>query len=176
MTKGLGFDVSDVKTVRWTVFTSGVTPSKECGAGGYAARHGRLCDGDRMPAGGRYPPFHARPIAEGNRIGRREKRVCAAPRCKLGEFESKLDLTQNPARAQGAGGVLWRREWDSNPRSLSGTPVFKTGSLNRSDISPYIIAEVKERTDAKDNRPSGRLPVKGETVKQITADIIAYPA
>ncbi|MBR4769488.1 MAG: hypothetical protein IK090_00990, partial [Clostridia bacterium] len=33
MTKA-GFDVSDVKTVRWTVFTSGVTQSKEYGAGG----------------------------------------------------------------------------------------------------------------------------------------------
>ena len=30
----MGFDVSDVKTVRWTVFTSGVTQSKEYGAGG----------------------------------------------------------------------------------------------------------------------------------------------
>ena len=32
----------------------------------------------------------------------------------------------------------WRREWDSNPRCFSASPVFKTGSLNRSDISPYV--------------------------------------
>ena len=31
----------------------------------------------------------------------------------------------------------WRRGWDSNPRSLAGSPVFKTGSLNHSDTSPY---------------------------------------
>ena len=30
----------------------------------------------------------------------------------------------------------WRRVWDSNPRSLAGSPVFKTGSLNHSDNSP----------------------------------------
>ena len=30
-----------------------------------------------------------------------------------------------------------RREWDSNPRLLSKTPVFKTGSLNHSDTSPH---------------------------------------
>ena len=32
--------------------------------------------------------------------------------------------------------VFWRRGWDSNPRPLSESPVFKTGSLNRSDTSP----------------------------------------
>ena len=31
---------------------------------------------------------------------------------------------------------LWRRGWDSNPRSLSGSLVFKTSSINRSDTSP----------------------------------------
>ena len=30
----------------------------------------------------------------------------------------------------------WRREWDSNPRPIAGSLVFKTSSLNRSDISP----------------------------------------
>ena len=78
-----GFDVSDVKTVRRSVFTIGVTQSKECGAGGYAARHGRLCDGDRRPAGGRYPPFHARQREKENDFGGREMRVSAAPRRKL---------------------------------------------------------------------------------------------
>ena len=32
--------------------------------------------------------------------------------------------------------AVWRRERDSNPRCLSTSPVFKTGSLNHSDISP----------------------------------------
>ena len=31
-----------------------------------------------------------------------------------------------------------RRRWDSNPRSLSGSPVCKTGSLNHSDTSPRL--------------------------------------
>jgi hypothetical protein len=30
----------------------------------------------------------------------------------------------------------WRRGWDSNPRPISETPVFKTGSINRSDTPP----------------------------------------
>ena len=30
----------------------------------------------------------------------------------------------------------WRRRWDSNPRPLSESLVFKTSSLNRSDTSP----------------------------------------
>ena len=30
----------------------------------------------------------------------------------------------------------WRRGWDSNPRCIAASPVFKTGSLNRSDTSP----------------------------------------
>lgn len=33
---------------------------------------------------------------------------------------------------------LWRRGWDSNPRPLAESLVFKTSSLNRSDISPYV--------------------------------------
>ena len=33
---------------------------------------------------------------------------------------------------------IWRREWDSNPRLLAESPVFKTGSLNHSDISPCL--------------------------------------
>ena len=31
----------------------------------------------------------------------------------------------------------WRRGWDSNPRCIAASPVFKTGSLNRSDTSPF---------------------------------------
>ena len=33
---------------------------------------------------------------------------------------------------------IWRREWDSNPRPVAGSLVFKTSSLNRSDISPNV--------------------------------------
>ena len=32
--------------------------------------------------------------------------------------------------------LSWRREWDSNPRCVAASLVFKTSSLNRSDISP----------------------------------------
>ena len=32
---------------------------------------------------------------------------------------------------------IWRIGWDSNPRSLAGSPVFKTSSLNHSDTYPY---------------------------------------
>lgn len=32
----------------------------------------------------------------------------------------------------------WRKGWDSNPRSLAGSPVFKTGALNRSATLPCI--------------------------------------
>ena len=35
-----------------------------------------------------------------------------------------------------SGHFIWRRVRDSNPRFLSESPVFKTGSLNRSDNSP----------------------------------------
>ena len=34
-------------------------------------------------------------------------------------------------------GICWRRGWDSNPRCIAASPVFKTGSLNRSDTSPF---------------------------------------
>ena len=34
----------------------------------------------------------------------------------------------------------WRGERDSNPWAVSDSPVFKTGSLNLSDISPYLMA------------------------------------
>ena len=32
--------------------------------------------------------------------------------------------------------ACWRREWDSNPRRVAASLVFKTSSLNHSDISP----------------------------------------
>ena len=34
---------------------------------------------------------------------------------------------------------MWRRGWDSNPRSLSESLVFKTSSLNHSDTSPSQV-------------------------------------
>ena len=39
----------------------------------------------------------------------------------------------------------WRREWDSNPRWVAPSPVFKTGSLNHSDISPDTEKPPKRR-------------------------------
>ena len=38
-------------------------------------------------------------------------------------------------------GKVWRRERDSNPRCLSTSPVFKTGALNRSAISPRRLRQ-----------------------------------
>ena len=108
-------DVSDVKTVRWTVFTIGVTQSKEYGAGGCAARHGRLCDGDRdegerdrrsgfdaTPAAYRgrcYPPFHARRRTKEDDTGGREMRVSTPPARKLGGFDRNGRLRQRQGRA-----------------------------------------------------------------------------
>ena len=39
---------------------------------------------------------------------------------------------------------IWRRGWDSNPRCVAASPVFKTGSLNHSDTSPYYDAATPE--------------------------------
>ena len=33
--------------------------------------------------------------------------------------------------------VLWRREWDSNPRMLLTSPDFKAGAFDHSAISPF---------------------------------------
>ena len=68
----------------------------------------------------------------------------------------------------------WRREWDSNPRPVAGSPVFKTGSLNRSDISPNLCASIvphdapfvnwknwKKKTELRKNRNSA-----GKTLKK----------
>ena len=38
----------------------------------------------------------------------------------------------------------WRREWDSNPRHIAVSLVFKTSSLNRSDISPNASLQSRE--------------------------------
>ena len=45
--------------------------------------------------------------------------------------------------------TIWRRGWDSNPRSLSGSLVFKTSSINRSDTSPLKVFYGKLRTFIK---------------------------
>ena len=55
-----------------------------------------------------------------------------------------LPLPSNPIPIKkkipptGDGISFWRREWDSNPRYVAVSLVFKTSSLNRSDISPKI--------------------------------------
>ena len=36
--------------------------------------------------------------------------------------------------------AFWRRGWDSNPRPLTESLVFKTSSLNHSDTSPHASA------------------------------------
>ncbi len=38
--------------------------------------------------------------------------------------------------------AFWRRGWDSNPRPLTESLVFKTSSLNHSDTSPHAILTV----------------------------------
>ena len=38
--------------------------------------------------------------------------------------------------------ALKRRRWDSNPRSLSESLVFKTSSLNHSDTSPNLLCQL----------------------------------
>ena len=95
------FDVSDVKTLRWSVFTIGVTQSKEYEAGGYAARLGRLCDGDRktrkrLAATHRLSPeIEIREaLPDGERL-----RVFVAPRQKLGEFDiERISVTKGAHR------------------------------------------------------------------------------
>ena len=41
--------------------------------------------------------------------------------------------------------LFWRRGWDSNPRPITETPVFKTGSINHSDISPRRLVYYSKR-------------------------------
>ena len=38
--------------------------------------------------------------------------------------------------------IKWRRGWDSNPRSLARSLVFKTSSLNHSDTSPMAFTNI----------------------------------
>ena len=44
----------------------------------------------------------------------------------------------------------WRREWDSNPRHIAVSLVFKTSSLNRSDISPDFIKYIIQRENCQE--------------------------
>ena len=50
-----------------------------------------------------------------------------APSAKLGYFSTCRNCYS----------LRWRRERDSNPRCLSASLVFRTSSINHSDISPY---------------------------------------
>ena len=52
------------------------------------------------------------------------------------EYAKKNNIKKAADIASAA--FLWRRGWDSNPWPVAGSPVFKTGSLNHSDISPGI--------------------------------------
>ena len=49
-------------------------------------------------------------------------------------FHPRLCIKKSAAVIQAAD--FWRREWDSNPRRVAASLVFKTSSLNHSDISP----------------------------------------
>ena len=49
-----------------------------------------------------------------------------------------LHHLSNPPYGKVINWFNWRRERDSNPWSLAGSLVFKTSSLNHSDISPYV--------------------------------------
>ena len=79
-----------------------------------------------------------------------------------------------PARG---GLLLWRREWDSNPRYLSVSPVFKTGSLNRSDISPCVLNDIisdfksqgvfRQKTFLHLTKPGGYARILWQSIEQI---------
>src|SRR4030042_705668 len=40
-------------------------------------------------------------------------------------------------------GVVWRRGWDSNPRLLSGEPLFESGAFSHSATSPTISNKLR---------------------------------
>lgn len=113
--EGVGFDVSDVKTLRWSVFTSGVTQSKEYGAGGCAARHGRLCDGDRIPQAVATPG--SRPKKRKRRLDRMA-RALEFPRLRrrnsMGSMRRFVSANNRGAHPCGARPCCWRRGWFLN--------------------------------------------------------------
>ena len=59
------------------------------------------------------------------------------------EYFSRLNFVINtyklPVTSRQTLNHQWRRGWDSNPRPLSESLVFKTSSLNHSDTSPHAI-------------------------------------
>ena len=55
---------------------------------------------------------------------------------------SNPTLRNNYPHPQRVGVIIWRREWDSNPRWVAPSLVFKTSSLNRSDISPCVLNDI----------------------------------
>ena len=65
------------------------------------------------PAGGRYPPFHARKREKENKLGWREMRVSAPPSRKLEGFEADIETKKAPAHK--ARVLFWGRWRDSNP-------------------------------------------------------------
>ena len=60
---------------------------------------------------------------------------CFYPGCAGAGLSNPVRPSKNDT-IQKDGVVFWRRVWDSNPRFLAESPVFKTGSLNHSDNSP----------------------------------------
>ena len=51
-------------------------------------------------------------------------------------------LAGEPLHHLGKSAKIWRTGWDSNPRYVAVSPVFKTGSLNHSDTCPCCPCEV----------------------------------
>ena len=61
---------------------------------------------------------------------------------------------------------IWRREWDSNPRCIAASLVFKTSSLNRSDTSPYQFG-VKKIGDSSETRTPDTL-IKSQVLYRLS--------
>ncbi len=71
----------------------------------------------------------------------------------------RIPLTHQKSSTPDGVELFWRRVRDSNPRFLSESPVFKTGSLNRSDNSPcelnYIISQRKCQAESLSSGGAG---------------------
>ena len=71
-----------------------------------------------------------RPIIPYLRAGRQTRGV---PRATIEGLPPETAPSAHQGRQRGAK----RRGWDSNPRSLIGTPLFESGTINHSDTSPH---------------------------------------